>query len=92
VTRDELLQLHHDLTHQLAESHRVLGVELARERRSKTETYAAHSGTDKERTNAAQFNSMDITEVVFREMRECDALVAEIENVRLQLAYGGFTE
>lgn len=92
MTRDELLLLHSDLTVSIADEQRTLGRLLGQERRAKTATWLESPGSDKLRDNAAQMHAIDVTEQVFRARHEINAMTVEIENVRLQLHLGGYTE
>lgn len=92
MTRDQLLSEHNQLSIDLAAEQRLLGRLLGQERRAKTNTWLEANGSDKLRDNAAQMHTMDITEEVFRARHNIQAMTAELENLRLQLHFGGFTE
>lgn len=78
---------HDSLSSQVAGKKSALSNLLPEERRIKVETFLGASGSDKVRQNAADQASLHVTEQVLRLQVEIDALMIEIENVRLQLHY-----
>lgn len=87
MTRAELLERHDELSAGVAGKQRTLSTLLPDERRIKVETFLAASGSDTVRRNAADQASLHVTTEVLRIRSEIDALMIELENVRLQLHY-----
>jgi len=85
--RPTLLLEHQRLSDLLAGKHRILSDLLPQEARIKAETFLAAQGSDRVRGNAADQASLHLSTQIIQTKKEIDALVVDLDNVRMQLHY-----
>lgn len=91
-TRAEALARHHAIAVDLADSYVELGEVRGAEREAKVNAFTQNPGTDKQRDHAASFSALHSTKEVWQIEGAIRALEEERDDIRWQLANGGYGE